>query len=135
MKNRVLVHTNKAYSFQMEFAGLLLKNSIYLADSALGLISKIPFDIDSGTIESGEESFVQIESGQAPDGAVVDRDDRLWSAIWGGHKVVCVNAAGERLRGRSTRSPAKLCCIWGKDYNYLAVTSARQDLTKQQILE
>ena len=55
--------------------------TMYLADSARGIIDR--FDVDAVTGElSGRERFVELGDA-SPDGMTVDADGHLWVAVWG----------------------------------------------------
>ncbi len=55
---------------------------MYFADSHLHTIFAYDFDIDAGTIGKRHE-FAKVEAG-SPDGASVDADGFLWTALFGG---------------------------------------------------
>ncbi|MFF5991813.1 SMP-30/gluconolactonase/LRE family protein [Prauserella flavalba] len=66
--------------------------TMYLADSARGVIHRIAVDPESG--EPGQRGeFASVEDG-SPDGMTVDADGFVWSAIWGAGRVHRYSPAG-----------------------------------------
>jgi sugar lactone lactonase YvrE len=62
--------------------------TFYHADSILKLIFAYDYDIAAGTL-SGKRVFASTEDlGGIPDGATVDNEDHVWSAICEGAKIV-----------------------------------------------
>jgi sugar lactone lactonase YvrE len=58
---------------------------MYLADTARGLILRLPLDPATG--ELGEPEVFATVHGGGPDGMVVDDEGHLWSAVWGGARL------------------------------------------------
>lgn len=71
--------------------------TFYLTDSPKHVIYAYPFDVESGTL--GERRVLVDLGGEEvePDGLAVDRDGRLWSALWNGWCVACFDARGHEL--------------------------------------
>ncbi|WP_141202829.1 SMP-30/gluconolactonase/LRE family protein [Streptomyces griseorubiginosus] len=55
--------------------------TMYLADSALGIVRRYPVDRDTGHVGSPEDFFTVDEG--SPDGMTVDAQGALWCAVWG----------------------------------------------------
>jgi len=88
------------------------------------------FDYDPTTGEiSGRRVFCACGEGEgAPDGLCVDREGYLWSARWGGSRVVRHDPASSRIV-ETVPVPALCvtsCCFGGSDGHTLFITSARQ---------
>jgi sugar lactone lactonase YvrE len=86
------------------------------------LIYAYDYDIESGQV-SGRRAFFNSEKwGPIPDGATVDADGNLWSAICEGGVVLCISPAGEVLREIEfpTRIPASVM-FFGPDLDRLFV--------------
>jgi sugar lactone lactonase YvrE len=65
--------------------------TFYCADSVSRTISAYDYDLAAGTV-SNKRLFVAPKGlGGVPDGATVDAEGHLWSAIAGGGKIVCYN--------------------------------------------
>jgi sugar lactone lactonase YvrE len=59
--------------------------TMYLADSARGLILRLPLDPTTGRL--GEPRVFARVDGGSPDGMAVDDDGHLWSAVWGAARL------------------------------------------------
>lgn len=69
----------------------------YLADSAKGLLWRIPVDRASGELGTPAE-LAHFGPGEgSPDGMTVDDEGRLWVACWGAACVRCLSPDGEEL--------------------------------------
>ncbi|MFD5650174.1 SMP-30/gluconolactonase/LRE family protein [Streptomyces sp. NPDC127039] len=102
--------------------------TMYLADSARGLVRRYSVDPRDGDLGEGEE-FARVTEG-SPDGMTVDAEGALWTAVWG---------AGEVRRYLPDGTPATVLrlpvtqpagvCPGGDDGHTLYVTTARVGLT------
>ena len=84
--------------------------TLYHADSLRHLIYAYDYDIETGAA-SNRRPFLDVSRwGPIPDGATVDADGNLWTAICEGGVVLCVSPAGEVLREIAfpTRIPASV---------------------------
>jgi len=73
----------------------LSDTKMYWTDSEVQEIYVFDFDAESGAI-SDQKSFYKFEFGPGinPDGLVVDEEDCIWSAVWGGGKVLRLSPEG-----------------------------------------
>ncbi|MDH6612720.1 sugar lactone lactonase YvrE [Streptomyces sp. SAI-208] len=55
--------------------------TMYLADSARGIVRRYPVDPDTGHVGSPEDFFTV--DGGSPDGMTVDAQGAVWCAVWG----------------------------------------------------
>ncbi|ODQ51276.1 hypothetical protein SAICODRAFT_31469 [Saitoella complicata NRRL Y-17804] len=94
------------------------------------------FDYDSATGEvSNKRVFVKIDEGDdiVPDGACIDTDGNVWSALHGGAKVVCHSPGGVRIAEVSTPAKFPTCpCFGGKGMDTLFITSADEALETEE---
>ncbi len=66
----------------------------------------------------------------------IDTDDRIWAALWGAGKVVCIDpATGETVHevlvpGADLTSSA---CFGGADFSTLFITTSRLGLTEADL--
>jgi len=82
------------------------RRGLYHTDSIPREISL--FDYDEGTGElANRRLFARLPEGGLPDGLTVDAEGRVWSAIWGGGRVVRFDPDG--VERESIELPAKLC--------------------------
>ncbi|MEU4893033.1 SMP-30/gluconolactonase/LRE family protein [Streptomyces sp. NPDC044780] len=101
--------------------------TMYLADSARGLVRRYPVHPRDGDLGAGEE-FVRVEDG-SPDGMTVDAEGALWTAVWGAGEVrryLPDGTLGTVLR-LPVAQPAGIC-LGGDDGRTLYVTTARVGL-------
>ncbi len=106
---------------------------IYFADSLLGEIRRADFDALTG--ECGPFSlFAKFENG-SPDGAVVDAEGRLWTALWGAGRVACLSEDGAETYSLAIPAPQPTCPAFGNEDGRLLlfVTSARDELSEQEL--
>ena len=111
-------------------------DTMYLVDSVPGLLWSAPYDVDAG--EPGEwrvmvDGFEERHGG-VPDGMCVDADGRLWVAIWGGSRVVCLDpASGHELARVDVPARHVTCCAFvGPARDRLLVTTARNELDPEE---
>lgn len=69
----------------------------YFADSAKGLLWRIPVDQATGDLGSPVELARFGPGDGSPDGMTVDDEGRLWVACWGAGCVRCLSPDGEEL--------------------------------------
>ncbi|MFC4000241.1 SMP-30/gluconolactonase/LRE family protein [Prauserella oleivorans] len=100
--------------------------TMYLADSAQGVIYRFAVDPASGRLGARTE-FVTVEHG-SPDGMMVDAEGFLWSAIWGAGHVRRYTPTGslERIVEVPAEQPTSVYV----DRDRLVVTSATVGLAE-----
>ena len=101
--------------------------TFYTADTPKRVIWSFAYDPDGPTLHD-RKVFIEgdIAPGN-PDGASMDEDGCLWSARWGGGRVVRLTPDGKV--DRTIELPAKQpssCAFGGADRKTLYITSARQ---------
>jgi sugar lactone lactonase YvrE len=84
--------------------------TFYHADSLRHLIYAYDYDLESGAATNRRPFFDSSAWGPIPDGATVDTEGNLWTAICEGGVVLCLSPAGEVLREIAfpTRIPASV---------------------------
>ncbi len=131
-------------SVNQHLSGLHISNALcwspdsrklYHADSPSHTINVYDFDAETGTL-SNRQVFAQTEPGVEPDGACVDAQGYVWNAQWGGNRVVRYAPDGSKnLVLDMPVSQATCVAFGGKDFNLLAVTSARIGLSDDAIAQ
>ncbi|MFG3151636.1 SMP-30/gluconolactonase/LRE family protein [Streptomyces sp. NPDC048219] len=108
--------------------------TMYLADSARGLVRRYPVDPRDGGLGEGEE-FARVTGG-SPDGMTVDREGALWTAVWGAGEVRRYLPDGTlaTVLRLPVAQPAGLC-LGGDDGRTLYVTTARVGLAAPGLLD
>jgi len=106
--------------------------TMYFADSMERTIWAFPYDPATGNI--GERRvFAKSEATEVPDGATVDADGYVWSARYGGGRVV--RHAPDGRIDRVIELPAKQitsCAFGGPELATLYITTASQRMTAEQ---
>lgn len=99
--------------------------TFYYTDSPAKIIYAYDFDVDGGTIHNRRTFAVVPEGEGSPDGLAVDAEGCIWSARWGGWKVVRYAPDGEILAVLAM--PVELptsCAFGGPNLDELYITSA-----------
>lgn len=110
-------------------------NKLFHADSPEHKIFQYDFCHRTGKI-SNKTLFAQTAEHSFPDGATVDSADHLWSAQWGSSNVVRYDKNGvvDLVLTLPVTQPSCVA-IGGKNMDWLMVTSAKQDLSKNELAE
>ena len=84
--------------------------TLYHADSIRHLIYAYDYEIETGRASNRREFFNAEPWGPIPDGATVDSEGNVWTAICEGGVVLCLSPRGEVLREIAfpTRIPASV---------------------------
>lgn len=84
--------------------------TFYHADSLRHLIYAYDYDLETGAAANRRPFFDSTPWGPIPDGATVDAEGNLWTAICEGGVVLCLSPAGEVVREIAfpTRIPASV---------------------------
>lgn len=110
--------------------------TMYLADSARGLVRRHRVDPVTGNLSEPElfADFAQLPGG--PDGMAVDREGAVWIACWGGGTVGRYLADGtpDRVVELPAAQPASVC-LGGPDGRLLHVTTASYGLNPPGALD
>ncbi len=108
---------------------------LYHCDTPSRQIDRYNFNAKSGAI-SNHSKFVKTQANCYPDGSIVDADGHLWNAQWGGSQLIRYNPDGEiDLTLQLPVSQPTCVAFGGKNLNILFVTSARQDLSQEQLAQ
>jgi L-arabinonolactonase len=108
---------------------------LYLADSPRRVIYCYDLDADTGTLRH-QRVFARTGEGAYPDGANVDEDGCLWSAQWGGSRIVRYSPDGKIDREVPVPVSQPTCVAFGgADRDILFVSSAREGLTEAQLAQ
>lgn len=108
---------------------------MYHADSIAGRVMTYPFDAGTGRLGAGAPLLDPAPEG-SPDGAVTDADGCYLSALWGGSAAGLFDTSG-RLLGKIPAPASQVACpaFGGDDLSLLAITSARVDLSADQLVD
>jgi sugar lactone lactonase YvrE len=103
-------------------------STVYLADTAVQSIYRAPWDPDAGPGE-----LTLLHSGDSADGAVLDADGCLWTAVHGDGVVLRLDPEGRELE-RVTVPVAAVTgiCFGGEDRSTLFVCSASEGMSDEE---
>ncbi|MFJ4682469.1 SMP-30/gluconolactonase/LRE family protein [Streptomyces sp. NPDC088789] len=101
---------------------------MYLADSALGTITRHTVDPVTGALTGSEPFAAPAPHEGRPDGMTVDDEGHLWVALWGGGQVRCYSADADVLRTLSVPTPHPSSVAFGGGSMF--VTTARHRLER-----
>ncbi|HEY2068907.1 MAG TPA: SMP-30/gluconolactonase/LRE family protein [Rhizomicrobium sp.] len=104
----------------------------YFADSPTRTI--FVYDTDNGNI-ANRRVFAHTPEGEYPDGANVDSEGFVWSALWGGGRVVRFSPDGAVDRELKVPATQPSCIAFGgARLDLLFVTSARDGLNAEALV-
>jgi len=111
------------------------KGILYYNDTPTGRTDAFDFDPSEGTV-SNRRPVITYTRGK-PDGMTIDSEGNLWTALWGGRAVVCVDPVRGKIIEK-IRMPVEQpsCLIFaGDDLSELVITSAAigQDLRRRPL--
>jgi sugar lactone lactonase YvrE len=139
----VLYRLDADHSVRRMVEGLVVPNSLcwspddrvlYHACSIDGAINAYDFDLTTGAIANRRPFAQAREVEGAPDGAVTDAEGCLWSARFGGGRVVRYDPKGRivgevRVPARQVTCPA----FGGPDLTTLYITTARENYSEDDL--
>jgi len=107
--------------------------TMYLVDTAPGVIHAFRFDPDRGTI-SDDHVLVEIPAEHGgPDGLTVDAEGDVWVAIYGGGRVRRYSPKGQLREELFVPAEQTTCCAFaGPGLHRLYVTTATEHWTDEQ---
>lgn len=108
--------------------------TMYFTDSPGREIFACDFNPDDGS-PGDKKVFARTTGESQPDGSIIDADGYLWNAHWGGGKVVRYTPEGKIDYEIVLPVTQPTCiCFGGEGLNFLFVSSARENLSDEQLL-
>jgi len=108
------------------------KRTMYFTDTLRLAIYAFDYDLERGEINN-QRTFVSTEGEEGvPDGLAIDSDGCVWSARWGGWKIVRYDPDGTAME--EIRLPVEQptsCTFGGEDFRELYITSAWTELPQR----
>jgi sugar lactone lactonase YvrE len=101
------------------------QNSFYYTDSFAHKIYLFDYNADNGCL-SNQRVFARFDESEGfPDGATLDADGRLWSALWDGSSIVRLSVDG-KIEERISLPTRKISSLTfgGEDYSDMYITTA-----------
>ncbi|RAH74150.1 SMP-30/gluconolactonase/LRE family protein [Aspergillus aculeatinus CBS 121060] len=105
-------------------------DTMYLTDSPTGKIFAFDFDAKTGAISNRRVHF-DIGEPKEPDGFAIDEEGCLWSAIYGGGKIIRISPEGKVI-GEVILPTRNITCptFVGTE---LFITTAKDDVNDEQL--
>lgn len=120
------IHISNGLAFSVD------SSVMYHADSPKHKIYAYSLDTNGDILN--KQLFAKFDKNSFPDGACVDANENLWTAIWGGANITCINKQGKKLFSYPLPVTQPTCvCIGGPNMDWLFVTSAKDGLSSQQL--
>lgn len=109
--------------------------TVYYIDSLRYQVTAHDYDIGSGRVGNPRVVATISRDEGIPDGMTIDTSGCLWIALWGGGKVIGHDPSSGLRAGEISLpcSHVTSCCFGGADYRDLYITTARADLTREQL--
>lgn len=109
------------------------RRTMYFTDTRKRTIFVFDYDANTGSV-SNRRPFVSFSPAEGvPDGLCVDADGCIWSALWGGAKIIRFNPDAERQLDISVpASQVTSCAFGGEALDELFITTARTGLSAQE---
>ena len=89
--------------------------TFYCSDSVSRTIAAYDYDLATGKVSNKRQFAASKGLGGVPDGATVDAEGNLWSAIAGGSKIVCYRPDGSIARTVEFPVPIVTSVMFGGD--------------------
>ena len=139
-----LYSVGKEMKFKKHIDNLTISNGIawtednktmYFIDSPTQQVRAYDFDSINNKI-TFQKIVIQVPKDLgSPDGMAIDKNGNLWIAHYGGHGVFCWDPTkGEIIDKIQLPIPnVTSCCFGGKDLDQILITSAMENLSKEDI--
>ncbi|TGE29316.1 SMP-30/gluconolactonase/LRE family protein [Hymenobacter metallicola] len=111
------------------------QRTMYYIDTPTHVVQAFDYDHATGAISNPRPVIHIPEADGDPDGMTIDAEDHLWIAHWGGGQVGCYDPlTGQKLQTIPVPAPHTTSCAFGgPELKTLFITTARQDLTPEQL--
>jgi sugar lactone lactonase YvrE len=109
--------------------------TFYYIDTPTHRVDRFDFDGASGTLGQRQMAVQVARELGAPDGMAIDENDRLWIALFGGSRVICVDPCSGRIEFE-VKVPATnvtSCAFGGRQLDDLYITTARVGLSPERL--
>mgnify|MGYP000740063152 CR=1 FL=1 len=111
------------------------KKTMYYIDTPTSSIKAYDYNNETGEISNGKVAVLIPESLGFPDGMTIDEENMLWVGMWNGNAIIRFNPKTGKVISK-VEVPAHnitSCAFGGENLDILYITSARVDMTKEEI--
>ncbi|WP_059104319.1 SMP-30/gluconolactonase/LRE family protein [Shouchella shacheensis] len=110
-------------------------DTMYFIDTPTNQIMAYPFSKETTELKDGQVVIDLHDIAGSPDGMTIDVDDRLWVALWGGSRVICVDPQLGKIVDSIALPVSNVtsCTFGGVDRQTLYITTAREGVTQDQL--
>jgi len=110
------------------------QRTLYFSDTRRFVTWAFDLDVHAGVLSNRRIFVDHRATWQRPDGACIDADGCVWTAIFAGGRVVRYTPAGRADRTIELPVTNPTCpCLGGSDLRTLYITSARKFLSDEQL--
>jgi len=111
------------------------KKTMYFTDTQTSNVEAFDYNDTTGEISNRRVVIKVPISEGSPDGMAIDAEGKLWTALWGGGAVARWDpATGKMLQKIYVPAPnTSSCAFGGNDLKTLYITTARKDLSEEQL--
>ncbi|WP_438480477.1 SMP-30/gluconolactonase/LRE family protein [Oleiharenicola lentus] len=108
---------------------------LYYIDTPTRCVAAFDYDLAHGTLHHRRVAIEVPAALGYPDGMTIDAEGMLWIALWGGSAVTRWNPINGRLLATHPLPASQItsCAFGGSKLDTLFVTSARADLSAEQL--
>ena len=112
------------------------QDTLYFSDTRRFTTWRFAFDVASGTLGPRAVFVDHTATRSRPDGACVDAEGFVWTAMFGGGRIARYSPAGELAGTIALPVLNPTCmCLGGPDLKTLYITTARKFLDRSQLRE
>ena len=106
--------------------------TMYFTDTPKKVIYAYDFDVETGAIEKRRNFVHAPDDPWSPDGLAVDSEGFVWSAQWGGWKIIRYDPKGKKEREvKVNAAHVTACAFGGPDLTDLYITTAWSGLSAE----
>jgi sugar lactone lactonase YvrE len=109
--------------------------TFYYIDTPTHRVDRFDFDGAMGTLGHRQVAVQVARELGAPDGMAIDENDRLWIALFGGNRVICVDPGSDRIEFEVNVPATNVtsCAFGGPELDDLYITTARVGLSPEAL--
>lgn len=110
-------------------------DTMFIIDTPTNQIMSYPFSKETTELKEGRIVIDLNDIEGSPDGMTIDVNDRLWVALWGGSRVICVDPnLGEIVESITLPvSNVTSCAFGGPNMQTLYITTAREGVESDKL--